>query len=145
MNAIRSTMAIVSVVFTLSVAFPAYSYDWVDTTSDVKVRQTKTTAKKFLKDGYLISKLRLRNKTREAIEGKLRVVITDSLLAPVDYDGVTRLGDNDGDDFPYYWITREDDASLDTREWTDTINIAFELPFQDWLDRSPKWLKRNIR
>ncbi len=78
MNAIlRSSMAIVSVVFAFTVVFPAYSYDWVDTTTDVKVRQSKTTAKSSLKDGYLVSKLRVRNKTSEPIEGKLRVVITD--------------------------------------------------------------------
>jgi len=127
MNAIiRSSMAILSVVFTFTAASPAYSYDWLDTTSEVKVRQSKASAKSLLKDGYLISKLRLRNKTREAIAGKLRVVITDSSLRPLNFDGVTRLGDREGDDLPFYWITRDEDASLDPREWSEALNIAFE-------------------
>lgn len=145
MNAmLRCSVAIVSVVFTLTISTSAYSYDWIDTTSEVKVRQSRTPAQSLIKEGYLLSRLRLANKTRDPIEGKLRVVITDSSLTPINYDGLTRLGDREGEDFPYYWITRENDASLEPREWTDTINIAFESPFNAWTEHAPRWLRHRI-
>lgn len=145
MNAITKwSMAVVAIVFSLAVTFPAYSYDWIDTTADVKVRQSKTPVKGTLHDGYLLSKLKVRNKSRLPIEGKLRVVITDSLLTPVNFDGTTRLGDREGDDFPYYWIDRDEAASLDPSEWTESINITFKSPMLNWLDKTPKWLRQRI-
>lgn len=145
MNAItRSTMAIVSVALTFVFSLPGHAYDWVDTTSEVKVRQTKASAKTLFKDGYLVSKLRVGNKTREPIEGQLRVVITDSSLTPLNFDGVTRLGDREGEDLPFFWLNRDPEASLDSHDWSDTLNIAFESPFQPWLDKSPRWLRHRI-
>ena len=145
MNAITKwSMAVVAVVFSLAVTFPVYSYDWIDTSADVKVKQSKTPVKAYLNDGYLLSKLKIRNKTRLPVEGKLRVVITDSLLTPVNFDGTTRLGDKEGDDYPYYWINRDETSSLDPREWSETINIAFKAPMLRWLDRIPKRLRHRI-
>jgi len=103
------------ITFSCSSAFAA----WIDVEEGVEVY--KSRAMVDLAKRVYTSNVQVTNTGKESINGKLRVVISNSTLTPLNPDGTT------SDGLPYYHIEKDREATLDLGSSTSLFRVDFPL------------------